>query len=99
MPRLWCWHGGEALLTSRLRAQCSLPLLIHFTWHLQYRPSTSKGLFFRKRGTGDSRAKMTQMPRPEVSEQLLLLAIMLEPFFSPQRQVGGQESQQKGRCH
>lgn len=84
MPRLWCWHGGEALLTSRLRAQRSLPLLIHFTWRLQYRhreATPPKGCS-SKCGGQEGSAKMTQIPRPEVSEQLFLHTILLEPFLS-----------------
>lgn len=60
------------------------------------RSSTSKGLFFRVGGTGEGRAKMTQMPRPEVSEQLLLRAVMLKPFLSPQRRAGVTEAHRKG---
>lgn len=99
MPRLWCWHGGEALLTSRLGAQCPLPLLMPFTWRLQYRhrADTSERLFFRTWGTGEDSAKMMKMPRPEVSEQLFPHTIVWEPFLFLQRQVGGRESQEKDR--
>lgn len=95
MPRLWCWHGGEALLTSRLRAQRSLPLLIHFTWRLQYRhreATPPKGCS-SKCGGQEGSAKMTQIPRPEVSEQLFLHTILLEPFLSSK---AGRRSRKSG---
>lgn len=30
MPKLQCWHRGEAVLRAGLEALCSLPFLIHF---------------------------------------------------------------------
>lgn len=46
------------------------------------RRNTSKGPFFKMWRTGEGSAKMMQMPRPEVSEQLFLHAIMFELFLS-----------------
>lgn len=100
MPRLWCWHGGEALLTSRLRAQRSLPLLIHFTWHLQYRhreATPPKGCS-SKCGGQEGSAKMTQIPGRRCQNSYSFIPSCWS-HFSPQRRVGGQESQEKGRCH
>lgn len=56
------------------------------------RRDTSKGKDSSSNcGTGKGSAKMMHMPWTEASEQLLLHAVILE--------LGGQESQEKGRCH